>query len=59
VVNERAAQAKKKRLTVTWSTRCKRCPFGHPLTPLLTPLVPEMSVESSIAPIRNDQLISV
>jgi hypothetical protein len=24
------AQAKKKRLTVTWSTRCKRCRFGHP-----------------------------
>ena len=38
------AQAKKKRLTVTWSTWCKRCRFGRPLTPFLTPLVPEMSV---------------
>ena len=38
------AQAKRKRLMVTWSTRCKRCRFGHPSTPFLTPLVPEMSV---------------
>jgi hypothetical protein len=32
VVTESAARAKEKRLTVTWSTRCKRCCFGHPLT---------------------------
>src|SRR5277367_5453645 len=40
----KTAQAKKKRLTVTWSTRCERCRFGRPLTPFLLPLVPEMSV---------------
>jgi hypothetical protein len=29
---------KKRRLTGTWSTRCKRCRFGHPLTPFATRL---------------------
>jgi hypothetical protein len=39
------AQAKKKRLTVTWSRGAR----GHPLTPFLTPFVPKMSVVLWIA----------
>src|SRR5271163_4519618 len=53
------AQAKKRGLTVTWSTRCKRCRFGHPLTPFLTPLVPEMSVVLKSPRLDSEKLESV